>query len=74
MRFHRAKSIRRCSTLLPSLPSGGGGVSVAFASENASTHHVEGSAPACLVEEMKDHAFELLHAIRHAGMLFIFLG
>jgi hypothetical protein len=34
---------------------------------------VEGSAPACLVEEMKDYALELLHAIRHAGMLVVVL-
>ena len=30
--------------------------------ENRSTHQVESSPPACLVEEMNDHTLELLHA------------
>ncbi len=44
-----------------------------LASESPSAHQVQRPAPARLIEEMKDHALELLHAIRHAGMLVVFL-
>src|SRR6185437_5659483 len=39
-----------------------------------SMHHVEGSAPAGLIEEVQQHVAHLLHAIAHADVLFIFLG
>jgi hypothetical protein len=41
--------------------------------EGESAHQVKGSAPARLIEEMKEHELYLLHAIRHIGMLVIIL-
>jgi hypothetical protein len=41
--------------------------------ESLSAHDVQRPAPARLIEEMEDYALELLHAIRHAGMLVVVL-
>jgi hypothetical protein len=35
---------------------------------------MEGPAPAGLIEEVQDHAPELLHAIAHADVLLVFFG